>query len=168
MVIGFAENSIEIVEANGCEGFERVGHKTFAAGFIDGGLHGVDDFDVKTLAGGGDGGGQSGWTPTYYQDITSGPYSVHRYWPFLPLEQNKLRTESGTHGCEDAVGSGLAGGVNEDVFEDGQNRGCGEIADFTQASPGRFECVGGKIESVFHGFEDLGAPGVEDVARDVI
>jgi hypothetical protein len=86
MVIGFAENSIEIIEANGCEGFERVGHKTFAAGFIDGGLHGVDDFDVKTLAGGGNGGGQSGWASAYDQDITSGPANVHLRLPFLPFE----------------------------------------------------------------------------------
>jgi hypothetical protein len=42
---------IEIGESEGSEGFERVGHETFAAGFIDGGLHGVYDFDVKTLAG---------------------------------------------------------------------------------------------------------------------
>jgi hypothetical protein len=86
----------------------------------------------------------------------------------LPLKKDELGTEGGAHGCEDAVSSGLAGGVDEDVFEDRQNRSSGEIADFTQASPGGFERVGGKIESVFHGFEDLGAPGVEDVARDVI
>jgi hypothetical protein len=54
MVFDFAEDLIEIGESDGCEGFERVRHETFAAGFIDGGLHGVDDFDVKTLAGGGD------------------------------------------------------------------------------------------------------------------
>jgi hypothetical protein len=86
----------------------------------------------------------------------------------LPLEQNKLRTEGGPHGSEDAVAAGLAGGVGEDIFEDGENGGCGEIADFTETAPGRFECVGGKIESIFHGFENLGAPGVKDVARNVI
>jgi hypothetical protein len=51
MVRGFAEELIEIGEAEGGEGFDGVGHETFAAGFIDGGLHGVDDFDVETLAG---------------------------------------------------------------------------------------------------------------------
>ena len=51
MIVGIAQDLIEVGEADGCEGFERVGHETFAAGFIDGGLHGVDDFDVKTLAG---------------------------------------------------------------------------------------------------------------------
>ena len=47
----FAEDLIEIGETDGCKRFERVGHETFAAGFIDWGLHGVDDFDVKPLAG---------------------------------------------------------------------------------------------------------------------
>jgi hypothetical protein len=50
MVFGFAEDLIEIGDADGGEGFQRVGHEAFAAGFVDGGLHGVDDFDVKTLA----------------------------------------------------------------------------------------------------------------------
>jgi hypothetical protein len=50
MVFGSAQDLIEIGEADGCEGFERVGHEAFAAGFIDWGLHGVDDFDVKALA----------------------------------------------------------------------------------------------------------------------
>jgi hypothetical protein len=91
MVFGFAQDLIEIGEADGCKGFERVGHETFAAGFIDGWLHGVDDFNVKTLACGGDGTSQSGWASADDQDITSGPANVHRRRPpFLPLEQNKL------------------------------------------------------------------------------
>ena len=40
------------VETEGGEGFERVGHEAFAAGFVDGRLHGVDDLDVKALEGG--------------------------------------------------------------------------------------------------------------------
>ena len=51
MVWGFAEELIEIGEAEGGEGFKGVGHEAFAARFIDGGLHGVDDFDLKTLMG---------------------------------------------------------------------------------------------------------------------
>ena len=54
MIFPCAQDLIEIGDADGCEGFEGVGHEALAAGFIDGGLHGVDDFDVKTLAGGGD------------------------------------------------------------------------------------------------------------------
>jgi hypothetical protein len=168
MIFGFTQDLLEIGEADGCKGFERVGHEAFAAGFIDGGLHGVDDLDVKALAGCGDGRGQSGWTSSDYQDITNGPASVHLRLPFLPFEQNELGTEGGAHCGEDAVGSGLAGGVDEYVFEDGENRGCGEIADFTQASPRGFESVGREVEGVFHGFEDFWAPGVEDVARNVI
>jgi hypothetical protein len=90
MVFVCAEDLIEIGEADGCEGFERVGHEAFAAGFIDGGLHGVDDFDVKALTRSGDGSGESGRATAYYQDITSGPAKVHRHPPFLPLEQNEL------------------------------------------------------------------------------
>jgi hypothetical protein len=159
---------IEIGEAEGCEGFERVGHETFAAGLVDGGLHGVDDFDVETLSSDGDGRGESGWASADDQDITSGLAGVHCRLPFLPLEQDKLGTEGGAHCGEDAVGSGLAGGVDEDVFEDGENRGCGEIANFAETAPGRFECIGGKVEGVLHGFEDLGASGMKDVARNVI
>jgi hypothetical protein len=51
MVFVFAQDLIEIGKADVAEGLERVGHEAFAAGFIDRGLHGVDDFDVKTLAG---------------------------------------------------------------------------------------------------------------------
>jgi len=51
MAFDFAEDLIEISEADGCKRLERVGHEAFAAGFIDWRLHGVDDFDVKTLAG---------------------------------------------------------------------------------------------------------------------
>jgi hypothetical protein len=106
MVFGLAQGSIEVGEADGGEGLERVGHEAFAAGFIDGGLHGVDDFDVKTLTRGGDGTGESGWASADYQDIRSGPGNilcngrsnvpcnvlakVHWRLPFLPLEQDKL------------------------------------------------------------------------------
>jgi hypothetical protein len=55
MIFGCAQDLIEIGDADGCEGFEGVGHEALAAGFIDGGLHGVDDFNLKTLAGCGDG-----------------------------------------------------------------------------------------------------------------
>jgi hypothetical protein len=51
------------------------------------------------------------------------PWSVGRRgfsW-LLPLQENELGTEGRTHGSEDAVGTGLAGGVDEDVFEDGEN-----------------------------------------------
>ena len=50
------------VEAEGGEGLERVGQEAFAAGFVDGRFHGVDDFDMKALARRGDGGrrGQPG------------------------------------------------------------------------------------------------------------
>ncbi len=50
------------VEAEGGEGSEGVGHEAFAAGFVDAGLHGVDDFNVKAVVGGGDGGGETGWS----------------------------------------------------------------------------------------------------------
>ena len=90
MIFGFAEDVIEIGKADGREGFERVRHEPLAAGFMDRGLHGIDDFDVKTLTGGGDGRGQSGWASAYYKDITSGTANVHFRLPFLPLEQNKL------------------------------------------------------------------------------
>src|ERR1700736_5055758 len=91
MVFGLAQGSIEVGEADGGEGLERVGHEAFAAGFIDGGLHGVDDFDVKTLACGGDGAGESGWASADYEDIRSGPgkvpcngrSNVHWRLPFL-------------------------------------------------------------------------------------
>jgi hypothetical protein len=54
MIFGIAEDAIEIGEADGCEGLEGVRQEPLAAGFIDGRLHGIDDFDVKTLTGGGD------------------------------------------------------------------------------------------------------------------
>ena len=53
----------------------------------------------------------------------------------LPLEQDELGAEGWAHGGEDAVGAGFAGGVEEYVFEDGEDRGCGEIADLAQAAP---------------------------------
>ena len=98
MVFGLAQGSIEVGEADGGEGLERVGHEAFAAGFIDGGLHGVDDFNMKTLACGGDGTGESGWASSDYDDIRSGPgnvfgnvrANVHWHLPFLPFEQDKL------------------------------------------------------------------------------
>ena len=86
----------------------------------------------------------------------------------LPAEENKLRTEGRAHGREDAVGSWFAWRVDEDVFKDGEDRGCGEIADFAEAAPGGFEGVLWKVESGLHGFKDFGTAGVEDVARDVI
>ena len=43
----------------------------------------------------------------------------------LPLEENELRTEGRTHGGEDAVGAGFAWGVDEDVFEYGEDGGGG-------------------------------------------
>ena len=52
---GFRRQELIEIDAEGGEGVEGVGHEAFAAGFVDGGLHGVDDFDVKTVAGGGDG-----------------------------------------------------------------------------------------------------------------
>jgi hypothetical protein len=60
---------VDIGEAEGREGFERVWQEAFAAGFIDGGLHGIDDFDSETLASGGDGTSQTGWARADNQDI---------------------------------------------------------------------------------------------------
>jgi hypothetical protein len=57
------------VEAQGCEGFEGVGQEAFAAGLVDGRLHGIDDFNVKTLARGGDSGGETGGACSYYEDV---------------------------------------------------------------------------------------------------
>jgi len=64
-----AEVLIEI-EAEGGEGSQRVGHEAFAAGFVDAGLHGVDDLDLKTLVGGGDGAGQTSWPCAYDENVS--------------------------------------------------------------------------------------------------
>ena len=65
------------------------------------------------------------------------------------------------------VGSGFAGGVEEVVLEDHEDGCGGEVSDFAEAAPGGFEGSGGKAEGGFHGFEDLGASAMEDVAGDV-
>ena len=52
-----------------------------------------------------------------------------------PLEQDELGAERWAHGSEDAVAAGLAWRVDEDIFEDGENGGGGEIADLAQATP---------------------------------
>jgi hypothetical protein len=57
------------VEAEGGERGEGVGHKAFAAGLVDTGLHGVDDLDLKALIGGGDGAGQTGRSCAYDENI---------------------------------------------------------------------------------------------------
>ncbi len=54
----------------------------------------------------------------------------------LPLKEDEFGAEGRAHGSEDAVGSGLAGGVDEDVFKNGEDGGCGEVADFAKALPG--------------------------------
>jgi hypothetical protein len=69
MVFVFSQDLIEIGKADVAEGLERVGHEPFAAGFIDRGLHGVDDFNLKTLAGGSDGTCQSGWAGADNTDV---------------------------------------------------------------------------------------------------
>ena len=48
------------VEAERGEGGEGVRREAFAAGLVDGGLHAVDDFDLKALRCGGDGARQTG------------------------------------------------------------------------------------------------------------
>ncbi len=78
---------------------------------------------------------------------------------WLPLQEDELRTEGWAHGSEDAVGSGFAGGVDEDVFEDGEDGGGGEIANLTQAAPGGLEGFVREIEGGLHGFEDLRSAG---------
>jgi hypothetical protein len=57
------------VEAEGSERGEGVGHEAFAAGFVDAGLHSVDDLDLEALIGGGDGAGQTGRSCTYDENI---------------------------------------------------------------------------------------------------
>src|SRR5882757_8215954 len=73
----FAEGLIEIGETDSGKSFERVGHEAFAAGFIDGGFHGVDDFNVKTLACGGDGTSESGWACADYEDVALDCARIH-------------------------------------------------------------------------------------------
>ena len=86
----------------------------------------------------------------------------------LPLQEDELGTEGWAHRCEDAVGAGFARGVHEDIFEDGEDRGGGEITDLAEAAPGGLEGVVREVERVLHGFENLGAAGVKDVAGDVV
>src|ERR1700733_7907473 len=57
----FAEVDVEI-EAEVGERAYGVRHGAFAAGLVDGGLHGVDDFDVQALVCRGDGGSEAGGT----------------------------------------------------------------------------------------------------------
>ena len=58
--IALGVEEISEIEAEGREGFEGGGQQSFAAGFVDGRLSGVDDFDVETLSGGCDGGSDAG------------------------------------------------------------------------------------------------------------
>jgi hypothetical protein len=77
MGFGVAQSLIEVGEADGCEGFERVGHEAFAAGFVDGRLHCVDDFDVKALMGSGDSAGEAGWACSNDDDVALARAEVH-------------------------------------------------------------------------------------------
>jgi hypothetical protein len=67
--VAFGVEKLFDIEAQGGEGFKRIGHKAFAAGLVDGRLHAIDDFDLKTLAGGGDSSGETGGACSYYKDV---------------------------------------------------------------------------------------------------
>jgi hypothetical protein len=64
MAFGFAKIAIEVEPKVG-ERAHGVGHEAFAAGLVDGGLHGVDDFDVEAFVCGGDGGSEACGTCAY-------------------------------------------------------------------------------------------------------
>jgi hypothetical protein len=93
VALGFAEIDVEIVEIK-AEESERaygVGHQAFAAGLVDGWLHGVDDFDVKALVGGCDGAGETGGARAYDEDVRLRCWGAewHEAGPFedmTPLE----------------------------------------------------------------------------------
>ena len=95
-------------------------------------------------------------------------YLVRCWKGLLPLEQNELRAKGRTHRGEDAVGARFAGRVEENIFEDGKNRGGGEVADLAKTTPGGFEGVGRQVECCLHGLENLRATGVKDVAGNIV
>src|SRR5271165_5223993 len=60
-------------------------------------------------------------------------------YPTSPLQKQKLGTEPGSHGGQQAQRAGLGTTVFHHIFKHAQNRRRRKIPDFTQASPGGIE-----------------------------
>jgi hypothetical protein len=77
VILGGAQDLVEVGEADDSEGFERVGHEAFTAGLVDGGLHRIEDFHVKAVTCSSDGACQTGGARTDYQDFALDRARIH-------------------------------------------------------------------------------------------